>query len=180
MMIEKRILKDGFVRWKARVKSGGTVVAQRTFRLKTDALTWEREQQRAIQLGGFLPPTNTKATLDEVIAKFLEARRGQVSDHSQRTDRDNINALPNKLRARPIGSISEADILEFLTAQLKIKQRSTVARLRTTLSALFTYAMCEKYIATHPVRGVALPPGAHQKPTGEWFTAESLPETLKQ
>lgn len=177
-MIEKRVLKDGSVRWKARIKSGGAVVAQQTFRLKSDAETWEREQMRAIQLGTFLPPQKAKTSLGDVVASFLAARTSQVSAHSHRTDRDNLAALPAKLRARPIGSVSEADVLGFLTGQLTIKERSTVARMRTTLSALFTYAMREKYIATHPVRGVALPPGASQKPADEWFTAESLAATL--
>lgn len=178
-MIEKRVLKDGSVRWKARIKSGGEIVAQQTFRLKGDAETWEREQTRALQLGTFLPPQKAKTPLGEVVAKFLDARTSQVAAHSQRTDRDNLAALPPKLRARPIGTVSEADVLGFLTEQLKIKERSTVARLRTTLSALFTYAMREKYVAAHPVRGVGLPPGASQKPADEWFTAESLAATLE-
>ena len=72
-----------------------------------------------------------------------------------------------------------ADVLGFLTDQLKFKERSTVARLRTSLSALFTYAIREKYVASHPVRGVELPPGASQKPADEWFTAESLDATLQ-
>lgn len=177
-MIEKRVLKDGSVRWKARIKNGGAVVAQQTFRLKGDAETWEREQMRAIQLGTFLPPHKAKTPLGEVVASFLAARTSQVSAHSHRTDRDNLAALPAKLRARPIGSISEADMLGFLTDQLRIKERSTVARMRTTLSALFTYAMREKYVAAHPVRGVELPPGASQKPADAWFTAESLTATL--
>ncbi|MFT4233924.1 MAG: tyrosine-type recombinase/integrase [Microbacterium sp.] len=177
-MIEKRVLKDGLVRWKARIKNGGTVVAQQTFRLKSDAETWEREQMRAIQLGIFLPPQKAKTSMGEVVASFLAARTSQVSAHSHRTDRDNLAALPAKLRARPIGSVSEADVLGFLTDQLKIKERSTVARMRTTLSALFTYAVREKYVAAHPVRGVELPPGASQKPADEWFTAESLAAML--
>ena len=157
-MIEKRVLKDGSVRWKARIKSGGEVVAQQTFRLKGDAETWEREQTRALQLGTFLPPQKAKTPLGEVVARFLDVHTSQVAAHSQRTDRDNLAVLPAKLRARPIGSVSEADVLGFLTDQLKIKERSTVARLRTTLSALFTYAMREKYVAVHPVRGVGLRP----------------------
>ena len=178
-MIERRTLKDGSVRWKARIKSGGEVVGQQTFRFKGDAETWEREQIRALQLGTFLPPQRGKTPLGEVVAKFLDVRTSQVTAHSQRTDRDNLAALPPKLRARPIGSVSEAEVLGFLTDQLKIKERSTVARMRTSLSALFTYAMREKYVAAHPVRGVELPPGARQKPADEWFTAESLTATLE-
>ena len=68
----------------------------------------------------------------EVVAAFLDARTSQVAAHSHRTDRDNLAALPAKLRARPIGSVCEADVLSFLTDQLKIKERSTVARMRTS------------------------------------------------
>lgn len=42
-----------------------------------------------------------------------------------------------------------------------------------------TYAMREKYVAAHPVRGVGLPPDASQKPADEWLTAESLAATLE-
>lgn len=177
-MIERRTLTDGAVRWKARIKNGGVIVAQQTFRLKGDAETWERAQMRALQLGTFLPPQQAKVPLGQVIAEFLDARTTQIAPHSQRTDRDNLAALPPKLRARPIGSIGQADVFEFLTDQLKIKERSTVARTRTSLSALFTHAVREKYIATNPVQGVKLPPGANQKPADEWFTAESLAATL--
>ena len=133
-MIEKRTLKDGSVRWKARIKSGGEIVAQQTFRLKSDAETWEREQTRALQLGTFLPPRKARTPLGEVIVQFLDARVSQVAAHSHRTDRDNLAAIPPKLRARPIGTVSEADVLGFLTDQLKIKERSTVASIR--------YCMC--------------------------------------
>ena len=78
-MIEKRVLKDGSVRWKARIKNGGAVVAQQTFRLKGDAEMWEREQMRAIRLGSFLPPQKAKTSLGEVVASFLAARASQVS-----------------------------------------------------------------------------------------------------
>ena len=71
----------------------------------------------------------------EVVAKPLDARTSKVTAHSQRTDRDNLAALPPKLKARPIGSVSEADMLGFLTDQLKIKERSTVPRMRTTLDS---------------------------------------------
>lgn len=124
-------------------------------------------------------PQKARTPLGEVVTKFLDARTAQVTGHSQRTDRDNLAALPPKLKARPIGSVSKADVLGFLTDQLKIKERSTVARLRTSLSALFTYAMREKYVASPPVRGVELPPGASQTPADEWFTAESLALTLE-
>jgi site-specific recombinase XerD len=58
-------------------------------------------------------------------------------------------------------------VLRFLTEEHKVKKCSTEARLRTSLSALFTYAMREKYVAAHPVRGVKLSPGASQKPADD-------------
>ncbi|WP_353988636.1 tyrosine-type recombinase/integrase [Ruicaihuangia caeni] len=178
-MIERRTLRDGTLRWKARVKSGGRVVAQQTFARKSDAEAWEREQYRALHLGVFLPPSGGKTSLHEVVERFLDARKAQVSPHSYRTDRDNLAALPATLRARPIASVDSGEVLAFLTAQLHVKAHSTVARLKTTLSALFSYAVRERLIPANPVIGVRLPAGASQKPADEWFTAESLASTLR-
>ena len=178
-MIERRVLADGSLRWKVRIKSGGELVAQRTFRLKGDAETWEREQTRALQFGQFLPPRNTKVKLGTVIDEFVHARKNQVVEHTQRTDRDNLAAIPKPLQNRPISAVTQSDILGFLSDQLEIKERSTVARLRTTLGALFTFALREKYVSFHPVRGLELPPGSKQKPPEEWFTDETLAATLE-
>lgn len=177
-MIEKRTLSGGGTRWKARVKAGGVVVAQRTFVKKSDAETWEREQKRALQLGTFLPPAASRHRVSDVAAAFMRDRESHVAPHTLRTDRDNLAALPATFLARPIGAVTAAHVLDVFTDQLKQKQHSTVARLKTTLSSLFTYAVNQKHIAANPVRGVRLPAGSVQKAADDWFTAVTLRATL--
>lgn len=75
------------------------------------------------------------------------------------------SALGNPAR---IGSASEADVRGFLANHLKIKERSTVARMRPTLNALLTYAAREKHVATHPVHALSchLPHVTSPSPSG--------------
>lgn len=178
-MIERRVLKSGDVRWRARVKNQGDVVADKTFTRRADAETWEREQYRALQLGSFVSPQLAKTSVRDVVEQFLEARRELISAHSLRTDRDNLASLPATFLARPIGSITEADVLDALTLLLKSRAHSTVARTRTSLSALFTWAVLKRYVATADVvRNVRMPSGSIQKPEEDWFTQDTIADML--
>jgi hypothetical protein len=82
----------------ARVKSGRQLVASNTFDRKGGAEAWEREQRRALAFGEFIPPTRSAIRFFEVAEKFLESRRGQISPHSWRTDRDNLANVPPLVR----------------------------------------------------------------------------------
>lgn len=179
-MIERRTLADGSVRWKARVKSQGKVIAQKTFPRKADAETWEREQYRALTLGAFVSPQLGKTPVHDVIVRFLEAREGQVSEHAHRTDRDNLASLPPSLRNRPIAAVTQADVLDALTVLLATRAHSTVSRTRTSLSALFTWAARERYLSpsAHPVHGVRMPSGALQSQSVEWFTPNDVHDLI--
>lgn len=180
-MIEKRILKSGAVRWKARVKSKGEVVAQRTFQRKADAEAWEREQYRALALRTFVSPQLGRTPVREVAASWLEVRRMQISEHAHRTDRDNIASLPSTFLARPVGSVTQAEVLNALTKLLATRAHSTVSRTRTTLSALFTWAAREGYLTLegHPVRGLRMPSGAVQSQSVEWFSPSDVDELVE-
>ena len=118
MSIERRHTRDGEVRYVARVKSGGHLVASRTFRRKGDAVAWEREQYRRLALGEFIPPARSATPFAVVAARFLESRRRQISPHSWRTDRDNLAGVPGWLTTRPLSSIGEFEIVALLTEQL--------------------------------------------------------------
>lgn len=174
-----RRVKSGALRYDVRVKHAGQLVATRTFRRQGDAETWEREQYRALQLGEFLPPSQTATPFSEVVARFLEARRDQVAPHTWRTDHDNLKAAPHAWAALPIASIGKGDILRHLTDELRTKARSTVSRSRTTLSALFNYAVQEEMLLRNPVRDVSMPPGKEQSSEDvETFTDAELADTL--
>jgi integrase len=159
MSIERRRTKAGVTRYSVRIKHSGRIVAMKTFGRKADAETWEREQYRALQFGEFIPPSQSTMRFAEVVQAFLESRRGQVVPHTWRTDRDNLANTPDTWAALPISAISEADILDHLTKELESKAHATVSRARTTLSALFQYAVREKMRLRNPVRDVPMPAG---------------------
>lgn len=124
MSIERRENAAG-ARWRVRLHSGGRVVADRTFTTKRAAEAWERQQKEALHGGGFVSPQKARTPVSEVAAAFLVARSGQVAPHTLRTDRDNLAALPPKFTGRPIGSVSEADVLALLTDILGTRAHST-------------------------------------------------------
>lgn len=177
MSVERRESTAG-VRWRVRIHAGGRVVADKTFTTKRAAESWEREQKEALGGGTFVAPQRSRIPLSEVASKFLEARLGQVSQHSHRTDRDNVAAIPSKLAARPIGSITEADILRLLTDLLAGRAHSTVSRMKTTYSALWTWAVRERYTNVNVVRSVAMPSGIKQAPARDYLTPDVLAEVL--
>lgn len=181
MSIHARRVASGDLRYDVRVKHAGQLVATRTFRRQGDAETWEREQYRALQLGEFLPPTQTATPFSAVVTSFLDARVHQVAPHTWRTDRDNLNATPRAWSALPIAAIGKGDILRHLTNELKTKARSTVSRSRTTLSALFNYAVQEEMLLRNPVREVSMPPGKEQSSEDvQTFTDAELADTLRR
>lgn len=181
MSVHTRRVASGAVRYDVRIKHAGQLVATRTFRRQGDAETWEREQYRALQLGEFLPPKQTSTPFGEVVSAFLEARRYQVAPHTWRTDSDNLKATPRAWTALPINSIGQGDILRHLTDELKTKARSTVSRSRTTLSALFKYAVQEGMLLRNPVHEVSMPAGKEQDSEGvEIFTDAELADTLRR
>ncbi|PFG29293.1 site-specific recombinase XerD [Paramicrobacterium agarici] len=150
------------------------MVADRTFTTKRAAEAWERQQKEALGGGSFVSPRQSRTPVSAVATAFLAARSGQVAPHTFRTDRDNLAALPPKFAARPVGSVTEADILALLTALLGTRAHSTVSRIRTTLSALWTWAVRERWTTTNPVRGVRMPPGAVQTHDGAPLTDSTL------
>lgn len=153
MSVEPRTTKAG-VRYLARVKSGPKLVASKTFTRKKDAEAWEREQKHLLETGRPLPP-NRKFTLEQLVKRFQASRQGG-NPHTINTDDNNLAALSPKLLARPVTTIQTSDIRAHLVAELHHgKAPATVARAKTTLSALFSYAEAEGMLSQpHPVRSM--------------------------
>lgn len=167
------------MRYVGRVKYAGRHVAARTFRRKADAEAWAHEQYRALAFGEFIPPARSATAFSDVVAGFVESRRGQVAPHTWRTDSDNLASAVSAWGSRRLSSIGPSEVLAYLTDQLAIKARSTVQRSRTSLSALFAYALRERMLTRNPVIGVRLPPGRHQESEGvDTFTDAELTDVL--
>lgn len=152
MSLETRKTRAGKTYYIVRVKAGRELVATKAFDTKREAEAWERDQKHRIQTGRPLPPKSS-FSLRELVDMFLEAREGG-NPHTVATDRNNIGALSKTLLARPLASIQADDMRNHLLIQLrKGKAPATVARAKTSLSALFTYADEQGLLhQPHPVR----------------------------
>lgn len=151
MSIEVRKTREGKTYYYARVKAGRVFIAAKAFDTRREATLWERDQKHRIETGRPLAPKRS-FTLGELVDMFLEAR-STGNPHTVDTDRNNLAALPKSLLARPLASIQADDIRAHLRRQLHRKKPSTVAREKTTLSALFTYAADQGLLhQPHPVR----------------------------
>ncbi|WP_193597852.1 tyrosine-type recombinase/integrase [Microbacterium sp. YJN-G] len=152
MSVETRKTSAGKTRYLARVKVGNVQVATKTFHRKSEAEAWEREQKHLLTTGRPLPPTKS-ISLGELVAMFQRAR-ASGNPHTIDTDNHNLAALSKRLLVRPVSSIQAEDVREHLLAELQSgKAPATVARARTTLSALFTYAAEHDLLRQpHPVR----------------------------
>ncbi len=152
MSVQVRETADGRTRYLARVKVGEVHVASRTFGRKSDAERWEREQRHRFETGRPLAP-KPNFTLAQLVETFQESRK-HGNPQTIDTDNNNLAALPVSLLRRPLTSIQAEDIQGHLLSELRSgKAPSTVARARTTLSALFTYAESQGMLEhPHPVR----------------------------
>ena len=155
MSIEARKKQSGKMVYVARVKLGGKLVANRTFDRKHDAEQWEREQKHLLETGRPLAPKRS-FTLGQLVTGFQQAR-SDGNPHTIDTDNNNLAALPATLLARPLANVHAEDIRAHLMKQLRAgKKPATVARAKTTLSALFTYAERQGVLhQPHPVRTMA-------------------------
>ena len=145
-------------RWRARVKSRGIVVADRTFVRRGDALRWEAEQTRLLVLGEFVPPSAGKMTVAELAEEYREARRGQLSVRGWESDESalRVHIVPAWGRL-PIGSITAPHVERFLTHLATTRSVRTAARVRSTVRGLFAYAVRTRRLVVSPAAAVPLP-----------------------
>lgn len=149
--INTRKTKTGKTYYFVRVKYGREVIGTKAFPTRREAEAWERDLKHRAETGLPLPPKRS-FTLQELVDDFLAARE-TGNPHTVDTDRNNIAALPKALLRRPLASIHSGDIRTHLIRELQLKKPSTVAREKTTLSALFTYAAELGLLhQPHPVR----------------------------
>jgi len=150
--IELRKTRVAQTYYLVRVKSGRLLVATKASDTKREAEAWERTQKHLLDTGRPLPPKRS-FTLSAMGSMSLAAREAG-NPHTVDTDRNNLAALPESPLRRPLASIHARDIREHLLAKLRAsKKPSTVARSKTTLSALFTYAADQGLLhRPHPVK----------------------------
>lgn len=160
--------------WRVRVKFQGRIVASRTFKRRSEALTWEAEQKRLLQTDDWIDPKLAQEPLNSVIARWLAMREGSVSGRTYQTDESLLRLyVPAEILKRPIGSIRSADIEALYVAMHRQVSISSVSRFNGSISSLFGWAVRERIIRESPVRSAQMPVG-----TGTDDVAEVYPFTL--
>jgi len=169
MTISKVTRADGTHRWRARVKSGRKVVADRTFDRKSDAIKWEQAQKRALDLGEFVDPRAGKEQLGSALERWLSEREGTVGEKTFReAERPALPYLKDLLK-KPISSVTSRDLESLYATNLRTLARSTVQRQRQTYSVFFAWAVACKLISSNPVTASKLPKGTATKEKREIF-----------
>lgn len=165
-MIEKR----GNGSFRVKVKAGGLTVATQTFDRKGDAVEWEAAQKRALSLGDFVDPRAGKASVGDVVERWMTARKNAVASKTWQSEGYALKAhLPVTLANRPIGAVRAADLDALYTALLGKLARSTVSRFRNTLSSMFGWAVRERLISKNVAEESRVPKGNGQDDTDEVF-----------
>ncbi len=149
MSIEVRKTADGRTYYYARVKSGRQLVATRAFDTRREAAKWERIRSTGSRRVDRSPKRSF--TLGNWSRCFSKRERRQSSYVD--TDRDNNRGAARRLARAPLIFDPRRRHPKPPNLPSSRKKPSTVAREKTTLSALFTYAAEQGLLhQPHPVR----------------------------
>lgn len=156
--------------WRARVKFGGRVVADRTFALKREAIAWEAEQKRRLVDGTWVDPKRGRESVRSVADRWLDGRRSSVASKTIKTERYLLSRMTPRFARLPIASVRSTDV-EALFGDLLGSglAYASVKRFRSVLSAMFGWAVRDRLIVASPTVGVAVPQGVATKPRREIF-----------
>jgi integrase len=96
-------------------------------------------------------------TFKDIADRYLAKQAKVVRTRTYKEDQRNLLVKAKRLHDRPIATIVRRDIAELLSATVatvtKGTGESTANRLRTTLSAMFSWAMREGLVESNPVTG---------------------------
>lgn len=156
MEIQKRILSDGSVRWRARWRQGGRYRA-RTFDRKRDALNFSAELRRRQQLGTLSTLDTGRMTLAEYVAgTWATAYRSNLSEST----RLRYGHLYDKHILPELGPLALAEITPEAIARWQAQRLAlgggpvAVRGALTLLGGILQRAVEGGHLQTNPVRAV--------------------------
>ena len=156
MEIQKRILSDGSVRWRARWRQGGRYRA-RTFDRKRDALNFSAELRRRQQLGTLSTLDTGRMTLAEYVAgTWATAYRNNLSEST----RLRYGHLYDKHILPELGPLALAEITPEAIARWQAQRLAlgggpvAVRGALTLLGGILQRAVEGGHLQTNPVRAV--------------------------
>lgn len=144
----------GSGRYRARVKLKGQVIATSTFDREREARDWHDMMRTRYTSTGYNPRAGRSLTLEAAFDQWMVWREPRVAPATLATDRSLIRSLPQSLMRLPISSINKP-LLED-TLYLVAAKPSTLRRLRSTISALYTWAQDQNFVAHNPAAGITI------------------------
>lgn len=143
-------------RYQAQVKAHQEVVASRTFDTLAAAKTWHdaevlkyKDSSYSIQLG--------KARTADVIQQWLTVRQNHVAESTFTIDKQVIGMLPDKLTAKPIRSVTTADLQQQFNTWIAARKPATVTRYADCIKAFFRWSVARGFVAKNPMDRVDIP-----------------------
>jgi integrase len=161
MSIEGRKLKSGRTVYDVRLRDPAGHGYKRTFRTKREAKTFEASQRVDRVRGAWVDPRKSSTTFADVAAAWLAsnpAKRASTLERDEIVLR--VHLIP-VLGARPVGSITPADVQALVNTWCWKQAANTVRRQYTVLSAVMARAILSDLIARSPCRGIKLPAASH-------------------
>ena len=156
--IQKRTTAQGKSRWRVQIRRMGYSAQTRSFRTKTDADSWARKIESAMDKGEHTPATTTNVA--GLIDRFIDERLSDYADRKKRLQL--LNWWRNELGSLSVANTQPAHIVQSIAKLRKRKDRhggtinaATVNRYIAQLSAVFTAAQKRWHIISHnPVSNI--------------------------
>lgn len=157
MSIRRRKTAKG-VRYDVRLRDPSGKEYCRTFRTKREAETFEATERASRARGGWIDPRLASTTFADVAQSWIAstpAKRGGVVALEESILR---NHLTPTLGARPVGSITRADVQGLVNHWNSVDLAPrTVRRQYGTLRAILNHAVASDLLARNPCSRIALP-----------------------
>lgn len=158
--INKRVDKDGNVRYQARIRLKGHPTETGTFTRITDAKKWVQQTEAAIQEGRYFKTSESKKrTLADTIDRYIDLFKPEKGRRAQ------LLWWKNRIGSYLLADITPAiiasgrdDLLKSNTKRGRERSPSTVVRYIAALSHVFTVTIKEfGWIETSPVSKISKP-----------------------
>lgn len=163
-MIDKRESKNG-PRYRVRLYHRGQVVASRTFRRRTDALAWERQQQDRLVAGSWVDPSAGDMTVGEWIAEWWPQRPPVKPSTAARYSGLLKNYVLPRWGRQPLATVSHSEVQGWVTKIAIASSSSTARQALTLLRQAFDAALLDGRVIKNPTLKVRLPKPPRSEPS---------------
>ncbi|MCB2199020.1 site-specific integrase [bacterium] len=154
--IQKRVLKDGTIRYRAIVRIRGTSRQEMTFDRKTDAKNWANKIETEIRDGKvILTSQASRHTFGELIDRYTESILPRKK--SSKDQKRHLDWWKTELGDRFLCNITPSLLAEYRDSLLKGgRSKSTANRYLASLGHPFTIAIREwGWVSDHPVHKIS-------------------------